>query len=118
MFNSILENSVSGLSMTSALICTAVSLALGVIIALTYMFTGKCTKGFAVTLVVLPAVVQVVIMLVNGNLGIGVAIVGAFNLVRYRSVPGTSKEICIIFFAMAAGLATVSDTSHTLLCSL
>lgn len=103
MFNSIIDP--AGLSLKTALICTGVSLVLGFIISLTYIFSGKCSKSFAVTLTVLPAVVQAVIMLVNGSLGVGVAIVGAFSLVRFRSVPGTSKEICIIFFAMAAGLS-------------
>ena len=54
----------------------------------------------------MPAVVQIVIMLVNGNIGAGVAIAGAFSLVRFRSVPGTAKEIGSIFLAMAIGLAT------------
>ncbi len=52
----------------------------------------------------LPAVVCVVIMMVNGNIGAGVAVAGAFSLVRFRSVPGTAKEIGTIFLAMGAGL--------------
>jgi uncharacterized membrane protein YhiD involved in acid resistance len=68
--------------------------------------TGKgTTKSFAVTLGLLPAVIQIVIMLVNGNLGAGMAVMGAFSLVRFRSIPGSSKEICMIFFAMTVGLA-------------
>ena len=58
------------------------------------------------TLALLPAIVQVVIMLVNGSIGAGIAVMGAFNLVRFRSVPGSAKEICSIFLAMAVGLAT------------
>ena len=58
-----------------------------------------------VTLAVLPATVAVVIMLVNGNLGAGVAVAGTFSLVRFRSTPGTAKEITAIFLAMAVGLA-------------
>ena len=70
------------------------------------MFRSKCTQSFAVALAILPAVVQVVIMLVNGNVGAGVAVAGAFSLVRFRSAPGTAREIAVIFLAMAIGLAT------------
>ena len=58
------------------------------------------------TLAILPAMVQMVILLVNGNIGAGVAVAGAFSLVRFRSVPGTAREIGAIFLAMAIGLAT------------
>ena len=67
---------------------------------------GEYTKNFVVTLLLLPALVQAVIMLVNGNLGTGVAIMGAFSLVRFRSVPGTSREISGVFYAIVVGLAT------------
>lgn len=88
------------------LLCTAVSLALGLVIAGVYMFRNSYSKSFVAMLVLLPAIVQAVIMLVNGNLGVGVAVMGAFSLVRFRSVPGSAKEIGNIFFAMAVGLAT------------
>lgn len=58
------------------------------------------------TLALLPAMVQIVIMLVNGNLGTGIAVLGAFSLVRFRSAPGSAREIGAIFFAMAIGLST------------
>lgn len=105
MFTSILE-STGGLTIGGAIICTVASIILGLTIAYIYMGQGRCSKNFAITLVTLPVLVQVVIMMVNGNLGTGVAILGAFGLVRFRSVPGTSKEICCVFFAMAVGLAT------------
>ena len=105
MFISILE-STGGLTIGGAIICTVASIILGLTIAYIYMGQGRCSKNFAITLVTLPVLVQVVIMMVNGNLGTGVAILGAFGLVRFRSVPGTSKEICCVFFAMAVGLAT------------
>ena len=88
------------------LICTLTSLLLGVGIALVGMFRSRSTQSFAVTLAILPAVVQIVIMLVNGNLGAGVAVAGAFGLVRFRSAPGTAREIGVLFLAMAIGLAT------------
>ena len=94
----------STISVTSFLLCLGFSLALGLIMALAYMYRTRYTKSFVVTLALLPAVVCVVIMLVNGNIGAGVAVAGAFSLVRFRSVPGTAKEICTLFLAMGAGL--------------
>jgi uncharacterized membrane protein YhiD involved in acid resistance len=88
------------------LICTLTSLLLGMGIALVGMFRSHSTQSFAVTLAILPAVVQIIIMLVNGNLGAGVAVAGAFGLVRFRSAPGTAREIGVLFLAMAIGLAT------------
>ena len=96
----------SGLTVNTFLICTAVSVLLGIATALLACYRSRSTPGFAVTLAVLPAIVQLVIMLVNGNVGAGVAVAGAFSLVRFRSAPGTAKEIGVIFLAMALGLAT------------
>ena len=87
-------------------ICSLVSLALGVIIAWASGFKSRQTKSFLLTLVLLPVIVQMVIMLVNDNVGAGVAVMGAFSLVRFRSAPGSAKEIVSIFLAMATGLAT------------
>lgn len=95
---------VSVISVSDFLICVLCALALGVIISLAYMYRSRYTKSFVVTLALLPAVVCVVIMLVNGNVGTGVAVAGAFSLVRFRSVPGTAKEICTLFLAMGTGL--------------
>ncbi len=92
------------ISVTDFLLCLGFSLALGLIMALAYMYRARYTKSFVVTLALLPAVVCIVIMLVNGNVGTGVAVAGAFSLVRFRSVPGTAKEICTLFLAMGAGL--------------
>ena len=95
-----------GITLPTFLICTAVSLLLGMGTAFISMYKAKCTQSFAITLAVLPAVVQMVILLVNGNVGAGVAVAGAFSLVRFRSAPGTAREIGVIFLAMAIGLAT------------
>ncbi|MBQ9121063.1 MAG: DUF4956 domain-containing protein [Clostridia bacterium] len=89
---------------TDFLLCIGVSLAIGLVISLCYMYRTRYTKSFVVTLSLLPAVVCVVIMMVNGNVGAGVAVAGAFSLVRFRSVPGTAKEIGTLFLAMGAGL--------------
>lgn len=94
------------ISVTDFMLCLGCALVLGLIMALVYMFRNRYTKSFVVTLGLLPAVVCVVIMLVNGNVGTGVAVAGAFSLVRFRSAPGTAKEICALFLAMGAGLIT------------
>ena len=84
--------------------CLGAAIALGLLLAFAYMHRTRYTKSFVVTLALLPAVVCVVIMLVNGNVGTGVAVAGAFSLVRFRSVPGSAKEICALFLAMGTGL--------------
>lgn len=89
----------------SFFVCTLCSFALGIAAAMIYMYNSSYTKGFAVTLAVMPSIVQIVIMMVNGNLGTGVAVMGAFSLVRFRSAAGSAKEIGAIFLAMAIGLA-------------
>lgn len=95
---------VAVISVTDFLLCLGCALALGLVMAFAYMYRTRYTKSFVITLALLPAVVCVVIMLVNGNVGTGVAVAGAFSLVRFRSVPGTAKEICTLFLAMGAGL--------------
>ena len=101
-------NSIIGTEITLPVffVCTGVSLLLGIGTALLGLFKSRSTHSLAMALAILPAVVQVVIMLVNGNIGAGVAVAGAFGLVRFRSAPGTAKEIGLIFLAMAIGLAT------------
>lgn len=86
--------------------CLITALVLGTALALLYRLNTRCSRSFVITLSLLPSVVCVVILMVNGNLGAGVAVAGAFSLVRFRSAPGTAREIGAIFLAMAAGLAT------------
>jgi hypothetical protein len=104
----VLDSVITGTEITlvSFLVCMAVSLVLGLGIALLCMYKSSYTQSFIITLAMLPAVVQIIIMLVNGNIGTGIAVAGAFGLVRFRSAPGTAKEIGMIFLAMAIGLAT------------
>ncbi len=106
MFTSILSEGTNNLTVLEGGLCTFASLLLGLWISFIYARQGAATKNFKVTVALLPALVQLVIMMVNGNLGTGVAVLGTFSLVRFRSVPGSSKEILFIFFAMAVGLAT------------
>jgi len=103
MLNSILTDT---FSINTFLICMVGSLVLGALIAWVHSLCTGSSKGFVMTIALLPAIVQMVIMLVNGNLGTGIAVMGAFSLVRFRSVPGNAKEINSIFMAMAIGLAT------------
>ncbi len=106
MFSSIIDSTV-GLTGESAFFCTLTSAVLGLLAALLYRLNNpRPSKNLMVTLVVLPVLVQSVIMLVNGSVGAGLAVMGAFNLVRFRSAPGTSRELCYVFYAMGIGLAT------------
>jgi hypothetical protein len=100
-----LYNASTGITLRVFLICVGAALILGAILAVVYCFRTTHSASFVVTLALLPATVAVVIMMVNGNLGAGVAVAGAFSLVRFRSTPGTAKEIGSIFVAMAVGLA-------------
>ena len=109
MFTSVLgstESVAANVTTGGFLLCSVASLVLGAACALIYMFRHKYSRNFVVTLALLPLVVQTVITLVNGNLGAGIAVMGVFNLVRFRSIPGSAKDIGSVFFAMAIGLAT------------
>jgi len=86
-------------------LCVLAALVFGIIIAIVFQYKNVFTKSFIMSIAILPAVVCVVIMMVNGSIGAGIAVAGAFSLIRFRSVPGTAKEISAIFIAMAAGLA-------------
>ena len=108
LFGSILASGETSVAISSNafFLCSITSLVLGVVIAFIYMFRQEHTKNFVVTLALLPIIVQMVIALVNGNIGAGVAVMGVFNLVRFRSIPGSAKDIGAVFLAMAVGLAT------------
>ena len=107
MLDSILSSvTSSSISPVEFSICTASSLLLGLISAWAHIYRNPSSKQFAITLALLPVIVQVIITMVGGNLGTGVAVAGAFSLVRFRSVPGNGKDICGVFLAMAVGLAT------------
>ena len=98
------SDSIRIISVSDFLLCVGCSLIVGLILALAYTFRTRYTRSFVGALALLPAVVCVVIMMVNGNVGTGVAVAGAFSLVRFRSAPGTAREIAAIFMAMGAGL--------------
>lgn len=100
------ESLVASVSTIDFLVCCLSSIVLGAAVAAIYMFRHTYSKNFVVTLALLPLIVQMVITLVNGNLGAGIAVMGVFNLVRFRSIPGSAKDIGSVFLAMAIGLAT------------
>ena len=103
-----LNTIITGTEITASafFLCTAVSVVLGLATAALAMYRSRYSQSFILTLAMLPAMVQVIIMLVNGNIGAGVAVAGAFGLIRFRSAPGSAKEIGMVFLATAIGLAT------------
>ena len=102
MFNSIIGSS---LTLSAFLICLGGAIVLGVLTALVFSFRSRSSGSLAVALALLPPIVTLVIMMVNGSIGAGLAVAGTFSLVRFRSAPGTAKEICGVFMATAIGLA-------------
>ena len=109
MFNTIFTTTTDGsINMAQAAIAIGAAFIIGFIIAAVYMFMCKnegYQKNFIIGLAILPAVVAVVILLVGSNVARAFSIAGAFALVRFRSAPGSAKDISIVFFTMAAGLA-------------
>lgn len=109
----------SVIAVSDFLLCVGCALLIGLLLSGAYMYRSRYTKGFVATLALLPAVVCVVIMMVNGNVGTGVAVAGAFSLVRFRSAPGSAKEIGAIFLAMGTGLVVgMGYLGYALLCTL
>ncbi len=105
IFSGVFDTSaVSAIAVSQFMICIVCAVILGLMMAFAYQYRARATKSFLITLALLPAVVCVVIMMVNGNVGAGVAVAGTFSLVRFRSVPGTAREIGMLFLAMGTGL--------------
>lgn len=102
LFESVISG---GITASGFFICLASALICGIITAFGASFKTHSTKSFLISLVLLPMIVSTVITMVNGNIGTGVAVMGAFSLVRFRSVPGKAKDIAAIFLSMTAGLA-------------
>lgn len=105
LFSGLFDTSMTKvITISNFMLCIVSTLIIGLILALCYMYRDRYTKSFVLTLAILPTVVCVVIMMVNGNIGAGVAVAGAFSLVRFRSAPGSAREITMLFLAMGAGL--------------
>ncbi len=106
VFSSIIDKTLGTVDVMSVALCALASLILGILAALVYMYRSSCTKNFAITIALLPLIVQSLILLVSNNMGAaGIAALGVFSLVRYRSVPGNSREILAIMLSMAIGVA-------------
>lgn len=106
MFNSIFDTSTSGLEIQTALIAAGAALVMGLVLAISHKLTTRgTTKGFLITLTVLPLLVMAVMIMINGNLGTSIAILGAFSLIRFRSMRGNAKNLLSVFFAMMIGLS-------------
>ncbi len=105
MIESIFSTTEATISVQNFLICIGVAIVLGIFIGVTHKLTTKTTPNFILTLAILPVLVQVTILLINGNLGTSLAVAGAFSLIKFRSMPGNSKEIISVFWSMAIGLA-------------
>ncbi len=103
--NLLLNENITTMSILQVLILSGVAICLGLIMAKVHTYKNEYNKSFVMTLAMLPLTIQLVILLVNGNVGTGVAVMGAFSLIRFRSLPGTAKEIGSIFSAMAVGLS-------------
>ncbi|MBR6302631.1 MAG: DUF4956 domain-containing protein, partial [Lachnospiraceae bacterium] len=104
IFNSIFDTTAETIPFMNFIVCIGASLLIGVFLAWLYSLRNKASKSFLISVAIMPAIVCVVIMMVNGNVGAGVAVAGAFSLVRFRSAPGSAREISTIFIAMGAGL--------------
>ena len=106
LFQGLFDKNTISIPVSHFLICLLVSLVIGLFYTFIYSYKNSSSQSFVITLALLPAIVCTVIMLVNGNVGTGVAVAGAFSLVRFRSIPGTAKEISMLFLAMGTGLIT------------
>lgn len=106
MFDSLFFSSTTTttVSYTAFLVSVVSAMVLGLALSWTYCFRSRFTRSFVITTATLPAIVAVVIMMVNGNVGAGVAVAGGFSLVRFRSVPGKARDIAFIFLSMCVGL--------------
>lgn len=103
---SIIDSSgTSPLGVGGFILCVAAALAIGLVFALLYAHKSVCTKSFVMSLAMLPAIVCLVVMMVSGSIGAGVAVAGTFSLVRFRSAAGSAREICAVFLVMAVGIA-------------
>jgi len=112
MLSDYLKNSTN--DMTYFFICMVFAIALGFLQAFVYTVKNRYTKSFVTTLILLPVAVCMIVLLVNNNIGVAVAVAGAFTLVRFRSVPGTGKEITAIFISMVTGVTLASWQTYNL----
>ena len=104
MLDSVFSNTTSSVDISNILLSLLTSIVLGLMIAFTHKLTSKYNKNYLTTIALLPLLITTIIIMVNGNLGTSVAVLGTFGFVRFRSVPGTSKEILSVLFSKTIGL--------------
>ncbi|MCL9662526.1 DUF4956 domain-containing protein [Paenibacillus hunanensis] len=107
IFTSTLSSTATELTLTNALITIVISIILGGLISLTYMYTNRSgfSQNFTLTMVLLPTIVAIIILLIGSNIARAFSLAGAFSIIRFRSAPGDPKDIAYVLFTMAAGLA-------------
>ncbi len=106
MFFENIFNRFNGITLEAVLICSLISLVGGILFSVIYRFTTRnYSKSMISALIILPVAVETVIIVVGESFGAGVAVAGAFALIRFRSVPASAKEITLMFSAMSVGLA-------------
>ena len=121
MLNSIIS---SQITIQSLLICLVTAVAMGILTSIVFSYKNQNSKSLSFTLAVLPAAMCMIVMMINGNLGVAVSVAGGFTLVRFRSVAGTGREICAIFFVMTLGVILgmgyigIAAVFFLLICSL
>jgi len=106
-FNTVLTNVSAELTFAGAAITMGVAILFGVIIAFTYYKTQEenYQRSMAVTLLMLPIILSVIILFVGSNIARAFSLAGTLSIIRFRSAPGDPKDIGFIFFDIAAGLA-------------
>ncbi len=102
MFNCVIP---AVMTVSAFLICVVAALILGMLTALVFSFRSEHSGNLPFALVLVPPIVTLVIMMVNGNIGAGLGVAGAFSLIRFRSAPGTARELSGLFTGTAIGLA-------------
>lgn len=107
IFTSTLSSTATDLTLTNAMITIVISIILGGLISLTYMYTNRSgfSQNFTLTMVLLPTIVAIIILLIGSNIARAFSLAGAFSIIRFRSAPGDPKDIAYVLFTMAAGLA-------------
>ena len=106
LFQGVFDATATSIQLKEFVLCMGSALVIGIFLAAVYTYKNNYSQSFILALALFPAVVCVVIMMVNGNVGAGIAVAGAFSLVRFRSAQGTAKEIVAIFLGMGTGLIT------------
>lgn len=107
LFNNILANASADITVGSAVITMLTAIVFGAAVGFTYYRTQEenYQRSMAVTLLMLPVILSVIILFVGSNIARAFSLAGTLSIIRFRSAPGDPKDIGFIFFDIAAGLA-------------